>query len=418
MLTHKSRFLLAALHMESLSREDNVRDIRESLRKLPEDLDSIYDEALQRIKRQDRQKVARADQVLTLINCAYRPLQIREIQYALAVRPGDTFTDLEALPRVESVLSACCGLVVVEGESQVVRLVHYTTEEYFTRKNQYRSPAAHLTIAGTLITYLKFTTFATFPPAELKQLYEAKSRPLNDGEGSDRHNDSGESRGGKSETDNMDDGIEDEVNKDLGLFMDQYLFEKNALLRYAVQHWGDHAREAFADFQAESYAEPPSPQLVSTNAQRGSVNSTWDAKELILNFLEDRANIRCAHDALSYLSSTQRWPFNFNFTNIHPHTPSLQIVSAFGIHYMVKQYLKQGANIDEKDPKGRTALHRAAENDHVGIVQLLLDSGCVVELQDAAGYDALNYSVRAGSLAAVRMLLNGRLSNEATFLSF
>jgi hypothetical protein len=42
----------------------------------------------------------------------------------------------------------------------------------------------------------------------------------------------------------------------------------------------------------------------------------------------------------------------------------------------------------------------------------------VVELQDAAGYDALNYSVRAGSLAAVRMLLNGRLSNEATFLSF
>jgi uncharacterized protein len=415
MLTHKSRFLLAALHIESLSREDNVRDIRESLRKLPEDLDTICDEALQRIQRQDRQKVARADQVLTLINCAYRPLQVREIQNALAVRPGDTFTDLEALPRVESLLSACCGLAAVEGESQVVRLVHYTTEEYFTRKNQYRSPAAHLTVAGTLITYLNFTTFAVFPPAELVQLREAESRAQNDGEGSDRHNDSGESRAGESEIDNMDDDLEEEV---VGKDCCQYLFETNALLQYAVQHWGDHAREAFTDFPdfpGESYAEPPSPQPVSTNAQRRSVNSIWNLKELILNFLEHRANVRCACDALSYLTSSSGW--SIHVIDIHPHTPSLQIVSAFGIHYMVKQYLKQGAKIDEKDPRGTTALHRAAEYDHVRIMQLLLDSGCVVELQDAAGHDALSYSVRAGSLAAVRMLLNGRSSNEAAFRS-
>jgi len=166
--------------MESLSREDNVRDILESLHKLPEDLDTIYDEALQRIKRQDRQKVVRADQVLTLINCAYRPLRIQEIQHALSIRPSDTFTDLEALPRVESLLSACCGLVVVEDESQVVRLVHYTTEVYFNRKNQYRSSAAHLNIAGTLITYLNFTTFATPPPT--KPRLDAKGRPLSDGE--------------------------------------------------------------------------------------------------------------------------------------------------------------------------------------------------------------------------------------------
>ena len=53
--------------MDSLSREDNVRDIRENLQSLPEDLDIIYDEALKRIKRQDRRQLARAEQVLTSI---------------------------------------------------------------------------------------------------------------------------------------------------------------------------------------------------------------------------------------------------------------------------------------------------------------------------------------------------------------
>ncbi len=87
--------------MDSISREDNIRDIRENLQSLPEDLDIIYDEALQRIKRQDRRQLARAEQVLTLINCAYRPLKMREIQYMLSIRPGDISPDLEAFPRVD-----------------------------------------------------------------------------------------------------------------------------------------------------------------------------------------------------------------------------------------------------------------------------------------------------------------------------
>jgi len=77
-------------------------------------------------------------------------------------------------------------------------------------------------------------------------------------------------------------------------------------------------------------------------------------------------------------------------------------VSAFGIHNLVKEYLKQGLKIDENDSQGKTALHIAASNGHVRTVELLVDLGCSVELRDNTGHEALDHAVLAGSLAAVR----------------
>jgi hypothetical protein len=150
--------------MDSLAKEDNIRDLRESLRELPQDIKGTYDEALRRIQLQDRRKVARAEEVLTWINCAKRPLKIDELLCALAIRPCDADLDQEAVPNADSVLSACCGLVVVDPESQIVRLVHYTTEEYFKDIQIFRSPESHRHVAGVLITYLGFSCFASFNP--------------------------------------------------------------------------------------------------------------------------------------------------------------------------------------------------------------------------------------------------------------
>lgn len=206
--------------MDSLAKEDNIRDLKESLQRLPEDLDKTYDDALERIKSQDSRKLARADQVLTLISCAKRPLKLEEMLEALSIRRGDTFLDPEALPKTESLISTCCGLVVVEDESQIVRLVHYTTEEYFKRQLQhYRSSEAHRYVAGILVTYLSFTMFANV---------------------------------------SMDKKIEDAINKDeegwswnrrgtvAGIVM-RKLFKDSMLVQYAAEEWGNHARDAFAN---------------------------------------------------------------------------------------------------------------------------------------------------------------------------
>jgi hypothetical protein len=45
----------------------------------------------------------------------------------LAVEPEEAEVDPENIPDVEDLVSVCAGLIVVDQESAVIRLVHYTT---------------------------------------------------------------------------------------------------------------------------------------------------------------------------------------------------------------------------------------------------------------------------------------------------
>jgi hypothetical protein len=56
-------------------------------------------------------------------------LTVKEIQYALAVEPGDKDIDEEALPDMDIVVSARASLVTIDQKSNIVRLVHHTTYE-------------------------------------------------------------------------------------------------------------------------------------------------------------------------------------------------------------------------------------------------------------------------------------------------
>lgn len=58
------------------------------------------------------------------------------------------------IPDVKVLGSICAGLLTIDIQSEIVRLVHYTTQEYFERTN------AESNIAITCITYLSFDTFA------------------------------------------------------------------------------------------------------------------------------------------------------------------------------------------------------------------------------------------------------------------
>ena len=53
----KGMFLLAQLHMDSLAKKHNRRDIRVALDSLPKELYGTYGEALERIMNQDREDV-------------------------------------------------------------------------------------------------------------------------------------------------------------------------------------------------------------------------------------------------------------------------------------------------------------------------------------------------------------------------
>lgn len=69
-----------------------------------------------------------AMQVLAGITYAKRPLTTIELQAALAVEIGEPEFDPETMPDLADMVSVCAGLVTVDEESDIIRLVHYTTQ--------------------------------------------------------------------------------------------------------------------------------------------------------------------------------------------------------------------------------------------------------------------------------------------------
>jgi len=116
-------------------------------------LGEAYEETLQRIRTQDREKARFARVALMWICHSERPLRVDELCHALAVEIGSTHLHSDNVPAVETLLACCQGLVTVDKEASTLRLVHHTLREYLsTHRNLF--PRAHLEIAETCLTYL------------------------------------------------------------------------------------------------------------------------------------------------------------------------------------------------------------------------------------------------------------------------
>jgi hypothetical protein len=150
------RFLLAKLHIEALSIVANVKEVHQALQELPKDLDHTYENTMNRIDAQpsgDR-KIARS--ALTWVVNAQRPLKISELCVALAIEPGSKELDNDNMTDIVIILSVCAGLVIMEEHSSLVRLVHFTAQNYLDRIQTEKFPDAHFQITQSLLTYLQF----------------------------------------------------------------------------------------------------------------------------------------------------------------------------------------------------------------------------------------------------------------------
>src|SRR5438552_1127327 len=130
------RFLLAQLYADSLIGKRSRKAVRAALQNLRRGLeayDYAYDDAMSRIEAQVPDQEELAKQVLSWIVSATWPLSTKELQHALAVEIGDSELQEDNVPEIEDIISVCVGLVAVDQESGIIRLVHYTTQEYFQR---------------------------------------------------------------------------------------------------------------------------------------------------------------------------------------------------------------------------------------------------------------------------------------------
>jgi ankyrin repeat protein/ubiquitin-protein ligase len=153
---------MAKFHLDTICQQDTIRALRQQLESLPEDLDSFYEDQLSRILGSRNPLRDRAKHLLTWIHTATRHLTYLEMQLALSVNPNDSFLDTEALCDLETIVASCAGVVVIDAESQHIRFVHATFQEYITKaNNRDLSFYSESQISTVCITYAMFTEFAS-----------------------------------------------------------------------------------------------------------------------------------------------------------------------------------------------------------------------------------------------------------------
>jgi hypothetical protein len=309
-----------------------------------------------RINGQVKDQEELAKQVLWWITCAQRPLTTSELQHALGVEIGEPQLDKDNLPEVEDMVSACAGLVTIDEESGIIRLVHYTTQEYLGRMQSYWFPNAEINITKICVSYLLFDEFKT--------------------------------------------GICQDDEK-----LKQRL-QSNKLYDYAAHNWGHHARKASmltpevtSFLETKAQAEAASQALMAEKGWLGHVDSRDFPKQMTGLHLAAYFGVK---DAVGYLLRSNIPEPKDSYSR----TPLLY--AAKNGHEAVVQFLlaTRKVDVDLKDNRGRTPLSYAADNGREAIVQLILATRQVdVDLKDNRDRTPLSYAADNGHEAIVQLLL-------------
>ncbi|KAJ7164796.1 hypothetical protein C8R43DRAFT_864446, partial [Mycena crocata] len=145
-------FLMAALQMQSLRKHTNVSSLRRALGGLPTTIHEIYDEAMHRIETDDRSDDAL--RVLLYIFHARRPLMLEELQHFLAVQAGNPYLDNDYITDGDTLVSMCAGLVALDDDTNIIRLVHFSTQEYLDQRRETQFPFGDQEMGRKCLAYL------------------------------------------------------------------------------------------------------------------------------------------------------------------------------------------------------------------------------------------------------------------------
>jgi hypothetical protein len=267
-----------------------------------------------------------AKNALSWITCAKRPLTTGELQHAIAVEIDESELDEDNLPEIEDMVSVCAGLVTIDKESNIIRLVHYTTQEYFERTQKRWFPNAETDITKVCVTYLSFHAFES----------------------------------GFCQTDA-------EFEERLQL---------NQLYNYAAHNWGNHAREALTLCQevigflkSKLKTEAASQALLAIKGSLGHSKYSQEVPRQMTGL--HLAAYFGVHEAANTLIIRGQ---SLDLKDSYGQTP-LSYAALKGHKAVVKLLLEKGAELETKDKYGQTPLSYAALKGHEAVVKLLLEKG-------------------------------------------
>ena len=169
-------FLLARLHMDALATKRTSKAIQETLQNLPTGIRDTYEQAMSRIEEKnnddDREM---AMNLLLWIAFARRPLTVSEIEHATSIRPNIREIDSDDVISAKDLTSLCAGLVIIDA-SNILRLVHFSAQNYFSENRARWFPNGDLVITRHCLTYLSFKEFENGPCSGPHEREEFKKR--------------------------------------------------------------------------------------------------------------------------------------------------------------------------------------------------------------------------------------------------
>ncbi|PQE10633.1 serine threonine- kinase chk2 protein [Rutstroemia sp. NJR-2017a WRK4] len=350
-------FLLAKLHIESLSQKISRKDVRSSLRTLPTTLDATYSDALRRIYSQAPDAMDIAESILFWVICAKRSLTVRELQHIYATRElsEDTVLEEDDLPDGDILTGLCGGLIIVDSETHYVRVVHYTAQQYFERSRSQELMDARLSLVNVCLKYLTLPNFF----------------------------------GGVCTTDLA-----------MSRCLDRYPF-----LDYATRHWGsdigkfdfDHlaSLQKFTSCSAAVELTNQVSNIPSVHYKNWSQEFPRGVPSLVLAAAFDVPRIlrRMVHDG-----------HNIEGKGSNGETALIR-AATFGHIENVRVLLELGAVVNARDYMDETALQKAARAGNEKVVRVLLGGNAEVNLKASSDWTVLMSAVSSGNLEVVQMLV-------------
>ncbi|PQE15529.1 ankyrin repeat protein [Rutstroemia sp. NJR-2017a WRK4] len=406
----KGMFLLAQLHLNSLMGKTTEYDLQEALERLPTGssaYDQVYEDIMERIKSDpDGEKLA--NQILSWIIFATRPLGIAEIQHALAVKTGESELNVKRLPDIADMVTVCAGLVTVDEESNIIRLAHHTTQEYFERHQNKWFPNIESDITTICVTYLSFDSFTS---GGCQTIVDYEER-----------------------------------------------LQSNPFYDYAARNWGHHARAVLQLHQDSTLIQMIVNFLKNYNlieassqpllAQRrhlahfynippefptyigGLDLAAYFGLEVIFQTLaKDGYEIHLRDPygctplflaaemgqaaVVEFLLATAKVDVNSWESKNSPRP--IVIAAASGHVAIVKLLIENGAELESRDSEfNSTPMLWAAWNGHDEVVKLLLVHGAEPESRNSFGSTPLCLATRNGHLAVIRILLESGVDPNAS----
>ncbi|KAH6870869.1 hypothetical protein BKA70DRAFT_365526 [Coprinopsis sp. MPI-PUGE-AT-0042] len=376
-------FLHASLQLDALCECTTAHEVRQTLEEFPSNIQHVYLQTWNRVLEHKSNHVLLVKAALVWVLNSSRSMTIEELRRAVAISPETYKFEPNRLAPGTTLIALCQGLVTLEEESKIVRLVHYTAKDALQGllHDSFPHPNSHL--ATVCITHLKQCGFQNTTISSKEEFIAVR--------------------------------------------------QADPLLAYASDTWATHARasldvedtrQRIASFIRGSHAFPaftgpdllynldilsPLHMLAVYNLPISSIHpcNISDLNFATRIYQESPLTLASWHDHEAAVASFLAHPgILVNFVNKYGWS-ALMVAARYGHKSIVKALLAHpGIQINLLNIRGHSALMLAASVGRESIVKILLAHPEIqVNLLDIRRQSALMLAARIGLESIVKILL-------------